>query len=209
VKTTVPLSFLAAGLFVPLFVFRRFGPIDFWWWMSANIAILVSLCFIRDKSYWPLLVKDLRERLTAKIVIGSLSALVLYLIFLAGNELSRSIFHFAAKGIGGVYSFKDGASISRIFLLIVLLIGPGEEVFWRGFLQRHWSARAGTLRSWLGAAAFYAAVHAGSGNIMLVLAALVCGLYWGALYARYRSALLIAVSHTLWDVLIFLVLPFG
>jgi membrane protease YdiL (CAAX protease family) len=207
VKTKVPLSLLAAGFFVPLFVFRRLGPIDFWWWMSANIAILVSLCFIRDKSYWPLLVKDFRERRTAKIVIGSLSALVLYLIFLAGNELSRSILPFAAEGIGKVYSFKHGASISRIVLLIVLLIGPGEEVFWRGYLQRQWSGRAGTLRGWLGAAIFYAAVHAGSGNIMLVLAALLCGLYWGALYARYRSLLLIAVSHTLWDVLIFLVFP--
>lgn len=206
-KTTVPLSVLAAGLFVPLFVFRHLGPFDFWWWMSANIAILVGLSVITDKSYRPLLIKDLREKWAKKIVIGSLSALVLYLIFLAGNEFSRSILPFAAQGISNVYSFKHGASVSRIVLLVVLLIGPGEEVFWRGFLQRHWTVRAGTLRGWLGCAAFYAAVHAGSGNILLVLAALTCGLYWGALYARYRSLLLIAVSHTLWDILVFLAFP--
>ncbi len=174
--------------------------------MSANLAILVSLSFIRDKSYWPMLLKDLREKRTEKIVIGSLSAVALYLIFLAGNEISRSILPFAAEGISGVYSFKHGASLSRIAILIVLLIGPGEEAFWRGFLQRHWTARAGSL-GWLGCAAFYAAVHAGSGNIILVLAALGCGLYWGALYARYHSLVLIAVSHTLWDVLIFIVFP--
>ena len=206
-KTTVPLSLLAAGLFVPLFVFRRLGSIDFWWWMSTNIAILVGLSLIWDESLWPLLMKDLRGRWAEKIVIGSLSSVVLYLVFLAGNELSHLIPPFASKGIVEVYSFKHGASISRISLLIVLLIGPGEEVFWRGFLQRQWTAKAGTLRGWLGAASFYAAVHAGSGNIMLVLAALVCGLYWGALYARCRSLLLIAVSHTFWDVLIFLVFP--
>lgn len=175
--------------------------------MSANIVILAGLSLITDKSYRPLLMKDLRERWAKKIVTGGLSALVLYLIFLAGNEFSRSILPFAAEGISSVYSFKHGASVSRIALLIVLLIGPGEEVFWRGFLQRHWNAPAGSFRGWLGAAAFYAAVHAGNGNIMLVLAALVCGLYWGALYARYRSLVLIAVSHTLWDVLIFLVFP--
>lgn len=175
--------------------------------MSANIAILVGLTFILDKSYWPMIMNDLREGCTQKIVIGGLSALALYLIFLAGDGLSRLIFPFAAEGIGRVYSFKQGASVPRIALLIVFLIGPGEEVFWRGCLQRLGMTKAGELRGWLGVAAFYAAVHLGSGNIMLVLAALVCGLYWGAIYARYRSVLLVAISHTLWDILIFLVFP--
>ncbi len=177
--------------------------------MSANIAILVGLTFILDKSCWPMIMNDLREGYTHKIVIGGLSALALYLIFLAGDGLSRLIFPFAAEGISRVYSFKLGASVPRIALLIVFLIGPGEEVFWRGCLQRLGTAQAGELRGWLGVAAFYAAVHLGSGNIMLVLAALVCGLYWGAIYARYRSVLLVAVSHTVWDALIFLVFPLG
>jgi len=35
------------------------------------------------------------------------------------------------------------------------------------------------------------------------------GLYWGALYRRYRSVLLIGVSHSVWDIVIFLAFPLG
>jgi hypothetical protein len=43
---------------------------------------------------------------------------------------------------------------------------------------------------------------------MLVLAAAVCGLFWGVLYLRTGSILLVAVSHTLWDIAVFVLFPF-
>lgn len=92
-------------------------------------------------------------------------------------------------------------------LLILLLIGPGEEFFWRGFIQRRWQNRFGPLAGWVLASALYSLVHLGSGNVMLVLAALVCGLFWGGLYLRCRSLLSVAVSHALWDILIFVLFP--
>ena len=44
---------------------------------------------------------------------------------------------------------------------------------------------------------------------MLLLAALVCGVFWGWLYIRFDSILLNAVSHTAWDVAVFLIFPFS
>jgi membrane protease YdiL (CAAX protease family) len=44
---------------------------------------------------------------------------------------------------------------------------------------------------------------------MLILAALVCGIFWGSLFLKYRSPLMLIVSHTLWDLLVFIVLPFS
>ena len=117
------------------------------------------------------------------------------------------VFPFAAGGIQNVYSFREGASPLRITLLILLLIGPGEELFWRGFIQRGWQNRFGPLIGWILASGLYSLVHVGSGNIMLILAALICGLFWGGLYLRRRSLLLVAVSHTLWDILIFVLFP--
>jgi membrane protease YdiL (CAAX protease family) len=67
----------------------------------------------------------------------------------------------------------------------------------------------GQTSGWLTAAALYAAVHAGSGNFMLVLSALAGGLFWGALYSWSRSVLLVAVSHAAWDGLVFLLFPLG
>jgi membrane protease YdiL (CAAX protease family) len=203
------IALLAAVLFVPLFIFRSIGSVDFWWWMSLNLVLLIGLSLAADKFYLCSVLSDLKSMPARKVFLGILSALLLYGIFFAGNWLARLLCPLAGKGIGQVYGFKAGASPLRIVLLMVLLIGPGEELFWRGFLQRRWQARFGPVPGWLLSTALYALVHLGSGNLLLVLAAVVCGLFWGALYLRYRSVLLVAASHTLWDLLVFIVVPFA
>jgi hypothetical protein len=206
---SILIALLAAVLFVPLFIFRSIGPVDFWWWMSFNLILLVGLSLAADKSFSSTVLSDLESMPARKVFLGILSALLLYGIFFAGNWLARQILPFAENGIGNVYSFKTGASPLRIVLLMVFLIGPGEELFWRGFLQRRGQALFGPVAGWLMSTSLYALIHAGSGNLMLVLAAGVGGLFWGALYLRYRSVLLVAASHTLWDILVFVVVPFA
>jgi len=208
-RSVTILPILAAALFGPLLAWRRLGPLDFWWGMSLSVAALVTLSCLTDRSQRSSFLQDWRKGRGKKIGLGLLSALVLYGVFWAGNAVSPSVLPSAGKEIEAVYSFRQDASIIRIGLLIVLIIGPGEELFWRGFLQRRWQNSLGRSAGWLSAAAFYAFVHAGSGNFMLILSALVCGLYWGALYSWSRSVLLVAVSHTLWDLLIFVLFPLG
>lgn len=206
---SLPAASLAAVLLVPLFALRRIGGFDFWWWMSLNVLLLVSFGLYSDKSYLSLILKDLQDGLLKKIGLGILSAGLLYAVFFIGNEVSREIFPFAGTEIGQVYSFKQNASALRIILLMIFIIGPGEELFWRGYLQRHWQNRFGKIKGFFIAAVLYALVHAASGNIMLVLSAGVCGLFWGFLYLRYRSILMICVSHTLWDLMIFVFFTLG
>jgi hypothetical protein len=203
------LAVAAVVLFVPLFVFRRLGPLDFWWWMTAAIGLLIGGAVVLDRDYVRSIRADLRSEAARKIFWGILSAAALYALFFAGNWASRLIFPFAGRGIGDVYGFKAGVSPFRIVVLMVLIIGPGEELFWRGFLQRRWQARFGPPAGLIAAALLYTLVHAGSGNPMLVLAAAVCGLYWGILYLGTGSVLLVAVSHTLWDLAVFVFFPFG
>jgi len=50
-------------------------------------------------------------------------------------------------------------------------------------------------------------VHLTTGNPLLIGAALVAGLFWGGLYLWQGSILTIVVSHTLWDILVFLIFP--
>jgi hypothetical protein len=80
-------------------------------------------------------------------------------------------------------------------------------LFWRRLLQRRLEDLWGGWKGCLAAAALYTAVHAGSGNPLLVLAAGVCGLFWGYLYLRFRSVVLNAVSHALWDAAVFILWP--
>jgi len=207
-RLSAVLPWAAAVFFSLLFHFRELGPLDFWWGMGTIIAVLVGTAVFADGSFRRSLREDLEEGVTRKVVLGVLTAVFLYLVFLAGNALSRRVLPFAGGGIEAVYGFKAGVPPWRVGLLLVFMIGPGEELFWRGWLQRSWQERFGPAALPL-ATALYAAVHIASGNPMLVLGAAVCGVYWGFLYRRFHSILLVAVSHTLWDVAVFLVFPFG
>jgi hypothetical protein len=206
-KDILPAIF-AAVLFISLFVFRRIGPLDFWWWMSVTIAVLIIMGAAFDSGYLESIHRDLRGGTARKIALGLLSAAVLYGVFFAGNMASRAIFPFAGSGIERIYGFKSGASTVRIVFLMALPIGPGEELFWRAYLQRRWAARFGRWGGFAAAAVLYTLVHAAGGNLMLVLAAGVCGFFWGWLYLRTGSILLVAVSHTAWDLAVFVIFPF-
>ncbi len=148
-------AILAVFLFVPLFALRRIGGFDFWWWMSLNLVVLVSFGLFSDKSYPDLIFKDLSKGLLKKIGLGILSAGFLYAVFFVGNEISRIIFPFAGIEISQVYSFKQDASALRIMLFMIVIIGPGEELFWRGYLQRHWGNRFGRYWGFVSAAVLY------------------------------------------------------
>jgi uncharacterized protein len=208
-KLPVGVLLLALILFVPLFLTRGLGAFDFWWWMTANILLLLAVVQYVDDRWRQALVADLQDRPLRKAALGILSALALYVVFWLGNQATRYLFARAGGDISGVYAFKEQASVLRIALLMTFIIGPGEELFWRGFLQRRFEAAAGGLPGWLLATAVYTVVHVASGNPILVLAAAVCGLFWGWLYLRYRSMLLNAVSHTVWDLTVFLLFPFA
>jgi CAAX protease family protein len=197
----------AALSFFPLFLLGGSGRFDFWWGMSSAVALVAGLSIVLDKPYLKILADDGSSRLPRKVLLGVFTAVLLYAAFAGLNSLSRFVFPWAAVDIGRVYAFKTGAQPARVGLLILLIIGPGEEIIWRGFLQRHWEKRFGYPAGWLLAAALYAAVHLGSGNAMLILAAGAAGLFWGFLYHRFGSVFLNAVSHTLWDMLIFMIFP--
>ena len=91
---------------------------------------------------------------------------------------------------------------------MLVLIGPAEEIFWRGYVQRtlsrRWTPNAGFVVTTL----VYALVHAASCNFMLVMAALVAGVVWGGLYRLYPQRMwAIIVSHAVWDVAVFVWFP--
>lgn len=197
----------ATLVFSLLFLATAVGRLDFWWGMSAAVTLIAGLSLVVDRTYHAVLEADWRTGPLKKFLWGGLTAAILYAVFLGLNALARIMLPLAATDIARVYSLKAGTSPVKIGLLILLLIGPGEELIWRGYLQRHWEKRWGFPAGWLLATALYAAVHIGSGNAMLILAAGAAGLYWGFLYHLAGSTLLNAVSHTLWDLLVFLAIP--
>jgi len=207
-RTVGAAGILAAVLFIALFRLRHLGPLDFWAWLAANVILVSAVGFALDRDYARRLRLDLRSGLLRKAALGVLSAAALYAVFAAGRVAALRLFPFAGAEIGNVYALKAGVPVLRVALLIGLVIGPGEELFWRGFFQERTAATTRPLFGFLLTAMLYTAVHLASGNIMLVLAAAVCGVFWGWLYLRFRSPVLNIVSHTLWDLAVFIVFPF-
>jgi membrane protease YdiL (CAAX protease family) len=190
-----------------LFLPERITGETFWYAMAANIAVLVILVGILEPSFRRSVGRDFQRAIPRKLVIGAVSAVVLYAVFYGGNWLSRKLFPGADAGIQAVYRLKEGVPVRTIVLLLVLVIGPGEELFWRGFIQRGLAARFGAIPGLLLATALYAGLHAASGNPMMLVAAAVCGLFWGWLYVRHHSVIVNILSHTLWDLAVFVVYP--
>ncbi len=178
--------------------------------MSAAVILLIGLGVVLDRGYPASLARDLKSGLAGKLALGLLAAAALYGVFWAGNELSRIALPVRRRRTSAASTASSPASRwPAIVLLMALVIGPGEEVFWRAYLQRRWQARFGRWPGFLAAAGLYALVHAASGNVMLVLAAAVCGAFWGFLYMNTGSVLLVAVSHTAWDLAVFVLWPYS
>ena len=205
----IAVTLLAILMFSPMFVLHGLGKFDFWWWMSTNLVVLISLSLFIDPTYRKFLREDFSSGIPRKMLFGLASAVLLYFFFFAGNKLSRLMFDFAGQGISDVYAFKGDAEGIRIGILMLLVIGPGEEFFWRGFLQRHFQDRLGKWRGFILGTVIYTAVHVLTGNLMLIVAALVAGLFWGWMYMKYNSMVMNIVSHTIWDIFVFLILPFN
>lgn len=147
-------------------------------------------------------------RLSAQsVAIGVASAVLLYAVFYLGNALAPLILPGAAGQVGGIYALGEGSSRVAVFFLLLLLTGPAEEIFWRGFLQRRLMDRFGAWPGLILAVLIYGGVHAFSGNLMLILAAFVAGAWWGLQYLWRRDLAALIVSHSLWSAVIFAVAP--
>lgn len=202
------ITLFAVAAFTVMFIFKTAGGFDFWYWMSSNLLVLLSLTFILDKSNIAEIKRDVHENFWKKVMMGLLAAVLLFIVFYIGNYLIRIIFERAGEGIENVYAFKQEAAPWRIGLLMLLVIGPGEELFWRGYLQRKLGLRFGKMTGFILATILYTAVHIATGNMVLVLAALICGVFWGWLYMKYQSMTINIISHTVWDIGVFILLPF-
>ena len=141
------------------------------------------------------------------ILIGIFSAIGLYIIFYLGNIITGYLFPFKDAQVLSVYSNRSNGNLIWIGLLLLLVIGPGEEIYWRGFIQKNLSAKMGENKGYVISVLLYAGVHIITGNIMLVIAALVCGIYWGWLYKKEKCLLPVIISHAIWDLTVFVIFP--
>lgn len=201
-----PVTFTVLWAFVlwTLMFFPLTAPYFNFWLMMTIAALSLSTCAtIFMPRWWKRLCFSL-----SNILLGIAIAVCLWIFFWIGDKIASFLFSTARPEINAIYGIKEGISPYLLSLLLLFVIGPAEEIFWRGFVQERLSQRWGQNKGFIIATALYTSVHLASCNFMLIMAALVAGTFWGLLYRffpqRYTA---IIISHALWDVAVFVWFP--
>lgn len=202
-KSKLVLSLVVAALFW----FIMFSPstkehVNFWAMMSCAAVVLTSFSFVFGKVY-----KDIRFTL-GNVVLGLGSAIAIWGVFYVGDKVSDLLFSFARPQVDQVYGMKIGSSPYLISFILLFVIGPAEEIFWRGYVQKslskYWNPNIGFVVTTL----IYALVHVWAFNFMLFMAALVVGAIWGLMYRLKPNSLsALIISHAVWDFMVFILFP--
>jgi hypothetical protein len=202
IRRMLPVWALAALACALWFVTFYLGGLNFWIKISLSASLLAATAIGMQTLKHNVLRFDVRALLE-----GVIAAVILYVVFWFGKEISALLFSFAPHQVGAIYGKGAGFPTPVIVFILLFITGPCEEIFWRGFLQRSLMERYGPWQGWLIATAVYAGVHVWSLNFMLVGAAGVAGAFWGLMYLKFKRLDSLIISHALWSAVIFVFAP--
>jgi membrane protease YdiL (CAAX protease family) len=143
------------------------------------------------------------------VPLGLASAAILYVTFEFGDRFARRFVPGGDRDIREIYALRTLRPKGEIATRLATIVGPAEEIFWRGLVQSALMRRHGRWRGAALATFAYGGVHVVTRNFTLMGAASVAGAHWAALYAAGVPLGALIVSHCAWDVWIFLVQPTG
>ncbi len=142
-----------------------------------------------------------------EVALGLASAATLFATFQVGDRFARRYVPGGEAQIREIYELRTLRPRAEIAGRLVTIIGPAEELFWRGLVQVTFMRLLGRWRGAAAGAAAYAGVHVVTGNFTLFGAAGVAGAHWATLYALGMPMGALIVSHAAWDAWIFLLQP--
>lgn len=172
----------------------------FWYLFTGSMFILIAY------SIW---IEDVDDELPLGqyLLYGIVSGVILYLLFWFADFLFDTIeIQYLINQVESLYRKFAPDKIWHHIVLILIII-PGEEFFWRGFVLKRLLKRTTMWTSIILSTLLYASVQLYSGALLLVLAALASGLVWGYLYAKKRSLPLVIISHLIFDLLLLVLFP--
>lgn len=173
----------------------------FWQRMTRTGALLGGMALVSDRSLR-------RTRIRARdVALGLGAAAGLYGIFRVGDRAARAMMPNGGEEIAAVYDLRQLRPSGELAVRLAAVIGPAEELFWRGLVQRLTAKLHGRWQGAALTAGAYAGAHVVTGNLTLIGAAGVAGAYWSALAAAGLPMGALIVSHIAWDLWIFLVAP--
>src|SRR4029453_13370055 len=182
-------------------------PAAFWFQVVPFWSAMVAFSAF---SWWAAWHPYFRTRLRPTrrlVVMGLLSGVALYLLFVVGAVAVREtpLWPWVERVVDLPRTTAPGG---LAVLVIVFATSPSEEVLWRGAVFARLTRRYGAgWRPVVLTTLAYAGFVALSGIVVLALAALICGAVWTRQRQITGSIVPGLVSHALWSLLMFLWIP--
>ncbi|KKB39168.1 CPBP family intramembrane glutamic endopeptidase [Bacillus thermotolerans] len=171
----------------------------FWYIYTAANLFFISFAIISE----PI---DDKQRTRSYLKYGVLSGLVLYALFFIGHWLLPYLPFDWDRQVASIYN-RYAPEFSWHYIVLILVFIPGEELFWRGFVQKRLSLYFNDLVAIVAASLLFASIFIYSGNFIWMAASFAAGLFWGALYVWKRSIPMLIISHLVFDLLLIILLP--
>lgn len=171
----------------------------FWYIFTASMLFLISYSILNEE------IED-QVPFMSYLTIGTLTGVILFSIFLFGSFLFDTLNLPVVKEITRLYD-RLSPTVLWHYIVLLLVIIPGEEIFWRGFVQERIQRNSNITIAILISSILYASAHLYSGTLLLPLAALISGVFWGILYYWKKSLPLVIVSHLIFDLFLFVIYP--
>ena len=181
-------------------------PLNFWLLMTAAQITMITMALgLRGRHILP---KAIPLKETA---IGLGSALLLYAIFVVAHEISVWLFDFAKGDIQNIYAIRDQAQATWIALLLLFIIGPGEEIYWRGLYLKEYGDNlfVGVLLStflftlWHISLWHIKGLTYQGGLIALVGGAYIMGILWCFISRKVQNISYCLIAHVFVNIFVF------
>ena len=172
------------------------------WWTTATVYGLAGAAAILTGAVeW-----SPRVRPAVAAAVGPAAGLLLYVGTRAFVAIVSRWPAFR-RHVAEVYDQRRGVTLGTGLALVLLLVAPGEEVFWRGLVRsraaEETSRVGGAVVAWAG----YVAGNAAAWSLPILAGAVVGGAAWTALAVWTGGVLAPIGCHAVWTGLMFAVPP--
>jgi membrane protease YdiL (CAAX protease family) len=171
-------------------------------WFSGLALLVAATWVIGAVSSGPIPIPSApsgvwRAAVVPAVLVGVAAFVGFFLAFLVAQRVAL-----ASAALDSVLGKADAGPLALV-LFVAIANGVAEELFFRGAVHEAFGPR----RPALGATVVYVAVTAATGNVTLVVAAVVMGTIFSLERLSTRGVLASVFTHVTWSVLMLLALP--
>ncbi|MCC3358643.1 CPBP family intramembrane glutamic endopeptidase [Bacillus sp. REN16] len=186
------------------------------------VHILLAFCFLSDLSFWVMFTitftllsiavirygqMDSKSFSLLNITIAVLSGLLMYGLFWIGKTGSAMLFPTQLTDVAALYT-KVQPQLAWHYFALFLIVIPGEELFWRGYIQKKIESEVeNKLLVIVISSLLYMSANIYTLNPLFLLATFAGGMVWGALYMWNRNILLTILSHLVFNLFLLVLYP--